>query len=347
MASIYKPKDMINWYISFIDPATGKTRNISTKLKATKENMKKADEFLKKIEEYTESKKRDYKGLPLRKKTIKEAFSHFKDINFDKHIKTLKGYDTFYDRFTKEFEVNQPVTIINKSSSEAWLIGIKKLKKAKNTQYNYYKVFNKFLRFLFEYEYLPIFMLNKDIKPKPERTEIIVFTKADNKKILETLDTKEKNSNFKTMIYLLNYTGLRPSDIVNLTVESIDLENLELSYYSQKTDQYFTVPFREKLKPILKERMNEVKSGKILNYASEKEMGKAFRRYLKDIELTGKGYNLRTFRKTFATRAFEKDIAIVSTAALLGHSNMSTTMKYYTKANRKKLADELKKLDNE
>jgi site-specific recombinase XerD len=73
-------------------------------------------------------------------------------------------------------------------------------------------------------------------------------------------------------------------------------------------------------------------------------MGKAFNRYLKELELDKKGYNLRTFRKSFATNAFEKDISLVSAAALLEHKNISTTMKYNNKANRKKLAEELKKL---
>ena len=57
MASIYKPKDKSNWYISFIDPDTGKTRNRSTGLSATKNNLKHARQLLKEIEEVLQSKK--------------------------------------------------------------------------------------------------------------------------------------------------------------------------------------------------------------------------------------------------------------------------------------------------
>lgn len=359
MASIYQPKDKKNWYISFIDPATGKTRNISTKLEATKQNLKKAEEYKKKIVEYIDKQKKKYEGLLFSKKTIREAFDHFKRLNSDKNKNTISGYDLFFEKFQGCINVQQPVTILNKRVIEEWLIQIKQIKKAKNTIYNYYKVLNKFISFLFEYEYIPVFIINKNVKPKQEVKAIITFSEEDQKKIIDNLeekkeiktknylpkgDDRKKTSNFRTMIYLLNYTGLRPTDILNLKVEDIDLKNLHLSYYSPKTDQYLTVPFQQVLKPILQGRINEVQTGRILIYDSEKEMGKAFQRYLGELGLNGKGYNLRTFRKSFATKAFEKDIALVSTAALLGHRNISTTMKYYTKANRKKLAEELKKL---
>lgn len=361
MASIYKPKDKENWYISFLDPATGKTKNISTKLKATKQNWKKAEEFQKKIEEYVEKKKKEYSVLLFGKKTIKEAFAHFKKINSDKKPRTISGYEQFFIRFGEKIDINKPVTIINKALMEDWLINIKQINKAKNTIYNYFKILRKFLSFLFEYEYIPVFIINKNVKPRAETKAILVFNDEDQKKIIKSLEDKKiikyltspgdikekrkKNTNFRTLIYLLNYTGLRPTDIIDITVEDVDLENLEFNYYSQKTDQYLTVPFHEILKPVLQERIEEVKTGKILNYATVGEMGRAFRRYLEQIELQGKGYNMRTFRKSFATKAFEKDIALMSAAALLGHKTISTTMKYYTKANRKKLAEELKKFN--
>ena len=368
MSSIYKPKDKKNWYVGFIDPETGEPRNLSTHLRANKENKKKALEIQKKIDEYVDKKKKEYADLPFRKKTIKEGFDSFKNINSDKKANTIYGYDSFYKKFGEFIDPNKPITAINKELADEWLMVIKGLKKQKNTIYNYYKVFNKFLNFLFEYEYIPVFIINKNVKPKQEIKAILTFKENDQKIIMESLeekkeikeknsggvdsnnkhiDDRKKNSNFRTMIYMQHYTGLRPTDIINITVDAIDLGAPvpEISYHSQKTDQYFTVPIQEVLVPILQARINEVKEGRIFNYSSVGEMGKAFRRYLKVIGLDKKGYNLRTFRKTFTTNAFEKGISIVSIAALLGHSNVSTTMKYYTKVNRRKLAEELSKLN--
>jgi len=73
-------------------------------------------------------------------------------------------------------------------------------------------------------------------------------------------------------------------------------------------------------------------------------MGKAFRRYLEDIELDDRGYDLRTFRKDFISRSQEAGVPINVTATLVGHTNIKTTMTYYTKLSSKHLKNELKKL---
>ena len=151
-------------------------------------------------------------------------------------------------------------------------------------------------------------------------------------------------SSAATMFYLLLYTGLRPSDIIDIKVEDIDLENMTINYYSSKVKVHNIIPLHEKLNPVLTERVKQIKTGRILDYATVGEMGKAFRRYLQRVKLNNKGYGLRTFRKNFATRAFEEGMNLLSTSRLLGHRTMQTTQKYYTFVEKKKLAEELKKL---
>jgi integrase len=90
--------------------------------------------------------------------------------------------------------------------------------------------------------------------------------------------------------------------------------------------------------------MKEVESGRLFEYSEVKNMGKAFSRYLEDIGLSKKGYTLRTFRKDFISRSQEAGIPISVTASLVGHSNIKTTMTYYTKLSSKHLKDELSKL---
>jgi integrase len=85
------------------------------------------------------------------------------------------------------------------------------------------------------------------------------------------------------------------------------------------------------LKEVLVSRIAKVKTGRIFEYDEVKNMGKAFSSYLEVINLAGKGYNLRTFRKDFISRYQELGISIATTALLVGHSNIKTTMTYYTK----------------
>lgn len=344
MASIYKPADKNHWYISYVDPDTGKTRTRSTKLLATRENKEEAKKVKKELEEFIEKRTKELDSLFINRKSIAEAFRHFQKLNSGNAANTLYDYTSFYEKLKEKFNPTDPCTIINKLSAEDWIIHIKQKDRQPNTIFNWYKTFNKFLNFLFEYSYIPMFMINKKIKPRQEVKSIRVFDKGDLNEILTRLDEKEKNSNFRTMIYLLAYSGLRPSDVIDIEKEDINLKDMLLTYYSSKTTKEFIVPLFPELKPILEKRINELNDEKIFNYASVREMGKAFSRYLKSIGLNNKGYNLRTFRKSFATTAFESGIDIVSTSALLGHSNIRTTKKYYTHVARKKLSKELRKI---
>lgn len=146
------------------------------------------------------------------------------------------------------------------------------------------------------------------------------------------------------MVMVLMFTGLRPSDIISITVEQIDLEKMEIKYYSSKIGKWFVRPIHKSLKTILSLRMNEVKTDRIFAYNDVKNMGKAFKRYLASINLSEKSYNLRTFRKDFISRRQEAGISIATTALLVGHSNIKTTMTYYTKLSSQHLTDELSKL---
>lgn len=344
MASVYKPQDKKHWYISYIDPDTRKAKNKSTGLLATAKNKKEAERIKTEIEGLLQERSKSFSELGIKRATIQQAYKHFLRANFKKSKKTQYDYEAFFKKLTEKIPASNPCTVLNKNTAEEWILYIQQLKKQPNTIYNYFKVFNKFLNFLFNKSYIAPFKIDKDDKPKPEIKEITIFRDEDLKKIFSNLETLKKTNNFKTFIFLLAYTGLRPSDLLEITVEDIYMKNSLLEYYSPKTDQHLEIPLHKKLLPILRKRIAEVKSGRLIQYATIGEIGKAFRRYLEKIELDGRGYNLRTFRKHFATKAFENGIQVMAVAKLLGHKKISTTMKYYTKANNKKLSEELEKL---
>ena len=344
MASIYKPKDKDNWYIGYIDPDTGKPRNKSTGLKATQSNKKQALDVKKKFEELLDKRVKELQRFNIERNTIAQAYAHFIVLNSDNAKNTQYDYTAMYSKLQEMFDVNDPCMVINKLSAEGWIMMIKKKEKQPNTIFNWYKTFNKFLNFLFEYQYVPMFMINKRIKPKQEVKTIKVFDKDDFKKIIDGLEENKKNTNFTTMIYLLAYTGLRPSDIIEIKKKDINLKEMLLSYYSSKISKEFIVPIRAELKPILEQRIKEIDEERIFNYATVREMGKAFSRYQDTLKIKEKKYNLRTFRKSFATTAFESGVDIVSTSSLLGHSSIRTTKKYYTHVARKMLSKDLKKI---
>ena len=88
-----------------------------------------------------------------------------------------------------------------------------------------------------------------------------------------------------------------------------------------------------------------MKTGRLFEYSNVKNMGRAFSRYLVDIELDAKDYVLTTFRKDFISRSQEKGIPLSATSLPTGHSKISTIVEYYTTLSPEYLRGKLNKLD--
>lgn len=343
MASTYVKGNRI--YISWYDPIKGKKFNRSTNLANTPANIKEAEKMAKQLQAKLGEQKEILQELQIKRSTLSYAFKHFLRNNEHKHPKTIKDYYRFYNKFTETFSEKMLCSAINKLDVEDWLNKIKKLPQAKNSIFAYYKQLNHFLNFLFEYSYTPMFKINKDVKPKREIKEKIVFAENDIYLIFNNLDssTLEKTNQFKTLIYLAFYTGLRSSDLLTITTDRIDLDKRELKYYSPKRKVFRTIAFHKKLLPILKQRIEEIGKGHLLQYSSVENLGRAISRYFERIGIREKGYTARTFRKTFITlcRSYGMDSSVL--AELVGHAHESTADKFYNRIDHKLMIKELKK----
>ncbi|MBZ0184447.1 MAG: site-specific integrase [Melioribacteraceae bacterium] len=340
MASLIIRNNVI--YLTWYDPFQKKQKRKTTKLTNSKENyeaaLKKAKEFQKKLDvKYETSIQKGYSII-----TIAAAFDHFKKINENKHSKTLADYERFYKKFSEIFTPEKPTSIINKGAVEDWLLSLRKLKLSQNSIHGYGKQCSHFLNFLFEYNYVPMFKINREVKTKPEIKPIIHITEMDLKIIFDNLGNK--NEHLKLLIRLLFYTGLRSSDLLSINIDDIDLENRLITYYSPKRKIYRTIPFHDNLFQALSQRGDEVKTGKLLNYNSVENLGKAVTRFFKKINLSKKGYTARTFRKTFVTlcrNKFNMDATIVK--ELVGHEHTNTTDRYYNSISYEVMKRELQK----
>ncbi|KUG25275.1 hypothetical protein ASZ90_004903 [hydrocarbon metagenome] len=304
--------------------------------------MKKSKEIAKQFQKGLDFRNKKYKQLGIVKTTIQDAFDRFLAINSNKNPTTIKEYKWFYEKFQSHFNPSKPATSITKTTCEDWLISLRKTKYSQNTLCGFNKTLKKFLRLLFEYSYVPVFILNKDVTFKAQVKDVNIFSETDLMTFMEGLASK--NSNFRTTFSMLLFTGLRPTDIYKIKAEDIDLENKKMKYYSQKTDEYKEVPLHEDLISILRVRINEVKSGNLIHYSDVHNIGRAYREYIKEIGLRNKGYTLRTFRKTFVSLAHESGIDLATVSKLAGHSQITTTERYYNRLGMTKKTDELNKL---
>ncbi len=340
MAIVRKRGDTL--HIQWYDPKTKKTQIKSTNMKATLFNQRKAEKYANMLQEEITIKLNKRKNLGADEITIEEAFNHFLRNNQFKHKNTIKDYHRFYKKFTETFDPDFSCSEINKLNAEDWILEIKKLPLAQNSIHGYGKQFTHFLNFLFEYSYTEMFKINREVRTRAEVKEKIVFTDLDISKIFNGLGIK--SSNFKMLIHLLFYTGLRSSDILNINRERIDIEHSMLNYYSPKRKKYREVPFHLELLPILEARIKETSGKSLLEYKNSENIGQAISRYLKQIGLDGKEYSARTFRKTFITLCrsrYNMDASVVR--ELVGHEQGNTTDRYYNQINISVLKSELAK----
>jgi len=341
MASVYNKRGIL--YISWWDSSENKSKNRSFRIKDTTANKRLTQQFSKKFQnELDIQKQRTEDSVEVVRVTLEEAFSHFKKNNESKNIKTIKDYDRFFKKFTEFFAIDMFCRDITKLKIEEWLNEIKKLSLSQNSKYDYYKQLNHFLNFLFEYNYTNMFVINKDVKPKPEIKEKIVFTESDIELIFKNLGGK--NDNFILAIYLLFYTGLRSSDVLTIQSEKIDIKERVLRYYSPKRKIYREVPFHANLSPILVKAIQRVSAGQILNYKNVENLNRAITTYFKVLKIKDKKYSARTFRKTFITLCrtkYDMDATVVK--ELVGHEHRNTTDRYYNYISFEKMKMEFDK----
>lgn len=330
-------------HIFYNDPLTGKLNSKTTGLEYNSINLKLAKKMLKDISNKIKEEKNKLVVSGINSKdTIKSAFNHFKEINKDKHPKTIEDYERFYKYFSQMFDENTLCVQLNKTNVENWFLKIKELKQKKNSIHGLGRQCIHFLNFLFEYNYTPVFKVNKNVRTRPERVVKITFSDDDIIKIFENL--KNKNDNFKTLIYLAFYTGLRSSDLLNIKVERIRLKENILSYYSPKRKIDREIPFHPKLNSIIEKRILEVQTGKLLNYKDADSLGRAVYKYLDVLGLKKKGYSARTFRKTFITlcrNRFRIETPIVQ--ELVGHQQNTIIDQHYNVYDMVTLKSELNK----
>lgn len=316
------------YHIQWYDPFEKNVKSKSTGLTAGRANKLKAERYAEKLQKELTMQSKKLKEIGIERISIADAYAHFLRNNQGKDPKTIKDYDRFYRKFTETFDPSSSCSSITKIKVEDWLNEIKKLPYAKNTIHGYGKQCNNFLNFLFEYNYTPMFRINRDVKTKPEVKEKIIFNDQDIISIFDGL--VKKSQNFVTVIYMLFYTGLRPSDIMNIKLDGIDLKNRTLKYYSPKRKKYREIPFHRDLVKVLKIVIGANKSEMLLTYRATEAISYMVSKYLTKIGLNNKGYSARTFRKTFITFCRSKFRIDASTVReLVGHEHGNTTDKYY------------------
>lgn len=147
---------------------------------------------------------------------------------------------------------------------------------------------------------------------------------------------KQMSPAMKSKFMILFYTGMRPSEMLRLQAQDVNLKakNLTVRYtvrYS-KTNRFRVLPLHPTLIPIFSELLQDKKEEDYLFPSRTHEHQVSLRQSLEEAcrKAKVKGVTPYVFRHQFATSVLEKTGNLRLVQQLLGHSNIQTTTRYAT-----------------
>lgn len=278
-----------------------------------------------------------------------------KKSSLDSYSRVLKVFIDFSKEYDNILEINQIDTLfIN--------LFIKHLKEDRKLQASsiayYLKVIKSFFLFITEnnidlHDFTRIF---KKIQIKVPTKEINGLSESEVRIVLNHLEFLKNrypiSGSIKSLIFkTLIYTGLRASELLSL--KSSDLENYDENYYkiSVKTKgEHEKVVFLKK--EVIDDELNELKQYFNSDFPLASTLkGTPIKRenlytmlttLYKNAGINKKGVHI--LRHTFAEMLVEKNVNLETIRSLLGHTNITTTARFYAKTTSKGKIDALERL---
>ncbi len=153
----------------------------------------------------------------------------------------------------------------------------------------------------------------------------------------EQLAAAIKQPVIRTVVQTMFYTGGRISEMINLKLEDVDLENKILHIIEGKGGKDRDVPISDKLHKILKNYLENIRDVEVElgRFFAIRRTGKVSASYINRsikeavYELGWeKDVSAHVLRHSFSTNLLERGASVVSIQKLLGHSSLRVTSRY-------------------
>lgn len=268
---------------------------------------------------------------------IKEYFlkSILDQKNYSK--KTFENYNRDLKKFFKflnDYKIKD-IKKITKETVRLYFLKQKNNNISNRTLGRYYSSLNSFFIYSIEHEYIDVNPLKfidypKYTKKIPEYIYDSQLEKLLNEKTSENAEIELRN---KLIIHLLLDTGVRVSELVNIKVHDIDVEERIIKVFGKGSKERF-VFFTSKTKELLinyliKRKEKAITDNLLINYKGEKLTERSVQKIIKLVgEKIGLDIHPHLLRHTFATDLLNKGADIRMIQELLGHENLDTTQIY-------------------
>ena len=353
MASLYKYRN--KFYISY--KRNGKRITKCTQLDYNKENKAKAETAKNKIEKLEKENRLKIKyGAVIPKANAPKASLSDCADTYLKTIKKVKAngkqdnHSRTFNTVMKQFQIDvKPETeVITISKNDIRTFVNRKENELSNASLQTYLRYLKgFFNYLVEEEIIDKSPIVKRLIPKTVSKPINTFREEDINLILDT--AQKKNSEYYIIFKFLLLTGIRPGDIFEICAGDFDFKSKILRLKISKTNRTIDFPIFTDLKEFIDENLPGIKKmskeEKVFKFYSVDRIGKTFRKILKELGIKDQSYNLKTFRKSFASSLADKGLQEGDLADLLGHTSTTTTRNYYKSKNAGAIRGRIEALD--
>lgn len=268
---------------------------------------------------------------------IKENYiTSLKDNNYSQN--TIKTYSSIIHKFTTYLK-NQ-IAIYNEKEFIKFFNGyIIHLKQVKNVSQNYiYLVTVVIKKFL---EFNNIHFLDSNAIPKRTKPSPNFLTQKEVKQLLDSITWDENSdSDFrvitkirdKLIVTLLYSSGLRVSELINLTIDDVNFEEKQLSIVSRNNSRVILLDksSNQLIQKYLKKRTQKSKYlvvNKSGNQLTPRYVQLMIKKYGNESGIKKK-ITPHILRHSYATHLLEQGVNIKIIQEILGHSNLSTTQIY-------------------
>ena len=204
--------------------------------------------------------------------------------------------------------------------------------------------FRSFFNFCVDQDYIITSPMKKIKPPKLPKKKPRYIKKGELERLLSCPDKYKHEEHWlrdKAIIHLFAYTGIRRTELINLTWPDVDFKNNLLRVFGKGQKERY-IPLRQSLSDLLWEYLQTrlplknqciIVNGKnnIMDYST---LRLVFKKWVTRAGLDPLIVTPHTLRHTFATRLLEEGVDLVTIQELMGHEDPESTL-IYTHTNKK------------
>lgn len=265
---------------------------------------------------------------------------------------TISGYGKdlrmFNQFLTQKYNCQPYLDEITSVDIENYLVWLKEVRNnAPASRSRHFHTLRSFYAYVYRKEWVQrdVSLSVEGVKvPQKERT---FLSEIEIKQLLKAID----HPLIRLVVETMYRTGLRISECLNLTMETVDMDNKVIHVVAGKGNKDRLVPISSTLLPILQRYVREERVITSSPYFfATKKTGKVSPAYVnhhihKATKELGwkKHISAHILRHSFASQLVKKDVNLVQIQKLLGHSSLKVTS-VYTHSNLEQLSEAVNEL---